>query len=238
METVGSTNAVALELAEKDAPHGTVVVAHRQTKGRGRLGRTWVSPSGNIYMSIILKPPLSPADAPLLTMTASVACARALRETTGLLVGIKWPNDLMVLERKLGGILTEVKSRGSELVFAVIGIGVNLNSDIEEFPPDIKEIATSVRTETGQKYSRNLVISRILDETEFWYDRFMKVGREGLLDEWRHLTFTLGKKVIVVAGEEMITGVARDIDKEGRLIVELVSGGSRKISAGDVKVLG
>ncbi|MFA4828689.1 MAG: biotin--[acetyl-CoA-carboxylase] ligase, partial [Thermodesulfovibrionales bacterium] len=148
-ESIGSTNTAALELAEKGAPHGTVVIADRQTKGKGRLGRTWVSPpKKNIYMSVILRPEIEPKDATLLTIMTAVSCAKGVMKSTGLKAEIKWPNDLMISSKKLGGILTEMKSDPDGIVFAVIGIGINVNSKTKnDFPPDIRGIATSIREE-------------------------------------------------------------------------------------------
>lgn len=237
MDTVDSTNTVAMELGEKDAPHGTVVVADRQTKGRGRLGREWVSPTGNIYVSILLRPTVTPADAALLTMTAAVACARALREATGLQVEIKWPNDLMVSGKKLGGILTEMKSRGPRVLFAVVGIGINLNSRAADFSPELSATATSLRVETGGKILKTALISRIISEIRFWYDELTQGDRDRILDEWRRLSSTLGRDVRITSVNETFEGVAETLDKEGRLIVRLSSGIRKVVSAGDVAMV-
>lgn len=237
MGTVDSTNAVAMELGEKDAPHGTVVAADRQTKGRGRLGREWVSPAGNIYMSIILRPDLTPTDAALLTMTAAVASARALRELSGLNVEIKWPNDLMVSGKKLGGILTEMKSRGRRILFAVVGIGINLNSGADDFSPELRTTATSMRIETGKKFPKTGLISQILNEMDAWYDELAQGGRERILDEWRRLSTTLGRSVRITSGNETLEGIAEALDGDGRLIVRLRSGIQKVISAGDVTMV-
>ncbi|MCL5023009.1 MAG: biotin--[acetyl-CoA-carboxylase] ligase [Nitrospirae bacterium] len=236
--TVDSTNTVAAELAERGAAHGTVVIAEAQRKGRGRLGRTWVSPAGvNIYMSIILRPCLRPAAAPLLTIAAAVACVHALRTSTGLHVEIKWPNDLMVGRSKLGGILTEVKSKGNSLLFAVIGIGINVNSGLEDFPPGIREEATSVLLESAKRHSCKILISSLLKETGFWYEELIKRGSEALLEEWRRFSSTTGSCVRVAAGNEVFEGIAEDIDGEGRLMVRLSSGALKPVSAGDVTKL-
>jgi BirA family biotin operon repressor/biotin-[acetyl-CoA-carboxylase] ligase len=237
MGSVDSTNAVAMELGEKEALHGTVVVADLQTQGRGRLGRSWVSPRGNIHMSVLLRPALAPADVPLLTMTASVGCARALREIAGLNVEIKWPNDLMVSGRKLGGILTEAKSRGKKILFAVVGIGINANSGATDFPPELWATATSLRAETGIEIPRNDLVAAILAEIEFWYGLLKKGERERILDEWRKLSSTLGRSIRIVTGKDTFEGVAEALDREGRLIVKLPSGALRVISAGDIIML-
>ncbi|MFA5846062.1 MAG: biotin--[acetyl-CoA-carboxylase] ligase [Thermodesulfovibrionales bacterium] len=238
-ESIGSTNTAALELAEKGAPHGTVVIADRQTKGKGRLGRTWVSPpKKNIYMSVILRPEIEPKDATLLTIMTAVSCAKGVMKSTGLKAEIKWPNDLMISSKKLGGILTEMKSDPDGIVFAVIGIGINVNSKTKnDFPPDIRGIATSIREELGKIQSRTFIIAEILKELEHWYKVLLTEGRKPLFDEWKRLSSTLGRKVKVTAGDNVFTGVAEDIDRGGMLILRLPSGMLKKISSGDLTML-
>lgn len=238
-KTIGSTNTAALELAEKGAPHGTVVIADRQAKGKGRLGRTWVSPPGsNIYMSVILRPEIEPKDATLLTIMTAVSCAKGVMKSTGLKAEIKWPNDLMISKKKLGGILTEMKSDPDGIVFAVIGIGINVNSKTtKDFPPDIRGIATSIREELGKIQSRTFIIAEILKETEHWYKVLLTEGRKPLFDEWKRLSSTLGRKVKVTVGDNVFTGVAEDIDKGGMLILRLPSGILKKISSGDLTMM-
>lgn len=253
-ESLDSTNTLAMELAEKGIPHGTVVIANRQLKGRGRLGRTWFSPpKGNIYMSVIVRPEIEPKDATMLTIMSAVSCARAVRNSTrnesfptGLEVNIKWPNDLMVSERKLGGILTEMKSDQDRIVFAVIGIGINVNASLDAFPSDVRAVAASVIEELRKgkgikgdspEISRTLIIAAILNELERWFKVLIKGGRIQLINEWKKLSSTLGRKVKVVSGKDTFSGIAEDIDDEGMLMLRLPSGGLKKISAGDVIML-
>lgn len=248
MQSVDSTNRVAMELGDKGAPHGTTVIAETQTKGRGRLGRTWISPPGdNIYMSAILRPALKPEDATLLTILAAVACVKAIRDATGIEVKIKWPNDLMVSDRKLGGILAEIKSCSENIAYAVIGIGINISTELKDFPPDVRAIATSIYEETARRVAceaalepsllRPLLISGILNEIDSWYGILAATGREPLMDEWRRFTSTLKRPVMVKTGEETFTGVAEDIDECGLLIIRLPSGSLKKINAGDVTII-
>ncbi|GAB4415011.1 MAG: biotin--[acetyl-CoA-carboxylase] ligase [Thermodesulfovibrionales bacterium] len=235
---VDSTNTLAMVLGDKGAPHGTVVVADMQYKGRGRLGRTWVSPPGvNIYMSVLLRPAIKSEDATLLTIMAAVACARAIRTATGLQVKIKWPNDLMVSDKKVGGILTEIKSCERRIIFAVIGVGINVNASMEDFPPDVRSAATSIRNETAKEQSRDLLIADILNELDRWYAILIMAGRKTLLDEWRCHTSTLKRSVTVTLGKEVYSGIAEDIDDEGMLMLKLPSGVLKKISAGDLTIL-
>lgn len=236
--TVDSTNVFAMDLGEKGALHGTVVVADCQTKGRGRMGRTWVSPAGvNIYMSIVLRPPFKAQDSLLLTVLAAVACCKALRDSGGGGVSIKWPNDLVSGGRKLGGILTETKFMAGKILFAVLGVGINVNSGPADFPPDLRPIATSLMIETSRTYSRTALTGAIINEIDYWYDTLVKKGREPLLREWRVLASTLGKSVIVKAEGEAFTGIAEDIDDEGMLLLRMPSDTIKRISSGDLTVL-
>jgi BirA family transcriptional regulator, biotin operon repressor / biotin---[acetyl-CoA-carboxylase] ligase len=236
-ETVGSTNTVAAELSEKIS-EGAVVVADGQERGRGRLGRTWISPAGvNIHMSVILRPIMEIRDATLITIMAAVACATALRKATGLDVSIKWPNDLTVSGKKLGGILTDLKTEKGTIVAAIVGIGINVNSDTDIFPGEVNKIATSVKKETGNLSSREEIAVAVLDEIDKWYTILQGRDNNMLLSEWKRLTSTLGKKVAVIVGEETLNGVAEAIDDEGRLLLKLPSGEIKRISSGDLTVL-
>lgn len=238
LETVDSTNAFAVRLGGKGAAHGTTVIAERQTKGRGRLGRRWESPAGgNIYMSVILRPLMDMRDVTLLTIMAGVACCGALRNSTGLAVEIKWPNDLMVSGRKLGGILTEIRSSAGRVIFAVLGMGINVNTCLEDYPPEVRAIATSVMNETSKEQSVTLLATGILNELDRWYGILMREGRGPVLNEWRRFSSMLGGVVEVIVGEEAFRGVAEDIDDEGRLLLRLSSGELKNISAGDLKIL-
>ncbi len=234
--SVDSTNTYALSLSE--AMHGTVVAAGEQTGGRGRQGRAWVSPAGrNIYLSVILRPPLRPEEATLLTLLAGVACCEAVRLITGLPVGIKWPNDLMLRGRKIGGILTELKTGNGVIQVAVIGIGINVNAGTEDFPPELCDIATSVRIETGKEHDRDRLIASILNAIDAWYGILLREGRQPVLDIWRNLSVTLGQMVRVMTDNETLLGTAEDIDDMGRLALRLGSGRMRTVHAGDLTIL-
>ncbi len=234
MGTVDSTNTVAIELGERNVRQGTVIVADRQTAGRGRFNREWLSPAGNIYLSVLLRPAFSVSEIPVLTITAAVACARAVKEITGLRVEIKWPNDLMVSGKKLGGILTEAKSRGKTVHFVVVGIGINLNSDSADFPPEVCSAVTSLRAETGKETRKDGLIQSILEEMGHWYG-MLTVGKKGcVLEESKRISCTLGKRVVITTGEGVFEGVAETLDEEGRLILRLPSGILKVISSGDV----
>jgi len=236
-DTVSSTNTVALKLAENTS-EGAVVLADSQEKGRGRLGRSWVSPLGvNLYMSVILKPDVKPKDITLITLLSAVACTTALRRTTGLQVTIKWPNDLILYDRKLGGILTEIRTGQKGTLFAVVGIGININTDLHEFPQDIRDIATSIKHETGRIFSREEISAEILNEMDTWYVVLKGRDRDRLLDKWKELSSTLGKQVRISTAHETLTGLAESVDDGGMLIVRLFSGQVKKISSGDLTEL-
>lgn len=236
-DTVDSTNTIGSEIAAKTV-EGAVVLADSQGRGRGRLGRIWVSPPGvNIYMSIILRPDIRPRDATLITVMSSVACATALRKMTGLDVGIKWPNDLTVKKKKLCGILTDLKTEQNKIVFAVLGIGINVNADVDGFPEDVKSVATSLRNETGSFYSRSEIAAEVLNEIDGWYEILKTMDRDALLSAWRELSSMLGKEVRAVTSRGVFSGVARDIDSEGLLILELPAGEIMRINSGDVTLV-
>ncbi|MEW6584770.1 MAG: biotin--[acetyl-CoA-carboxylase] ligase [Nitrospirota bacterium] len=236
-DRIGSTNSAAMDLAAK-SPEGSVVLADCQERGRGRLGRTWISPPGvNIYMSIILRPLIASEEVTLMTMMSAVACASALRKSAGLHVLIKWPNDLMVGDKKIGGILTEVAVEGKRVTHAVVGIGINVNMDSRQFPDDIRETATSVIHETGTPASRENLTVAVLNEIDRWYRILETGGKQTLLEEWRSMTTTLGKQVVVSVGDQIFSGLAESTDEKGNLIIRLHSGETKKVSSGDVTVL-
>jgi BirA family transcriptional regulator, biotin operon repressor / biotin---[acetyl-CoA-carboxylase] ligase len=238
-DSVESTNDLAMSLATRGqiAP-GTVLVADHQTRGKGRLGRTWESPAGkNIYMSLIIRPELEPKDTTLLTVLSAVAGALALQRSCSMLVSIKWPNDLVISNKKVGGILTEVRADPDRVALAVIGIGINVSTDHRGLPEVIRDIATSVRMETGKNYPRNEIIIHLLREFEQWYTILKEEGRKPLLDAWRKNSSTLGRKVNVVMRDVSWSGIAEDIDDNGMLILRLPSGERRTISSGDISSL-
>lgn len=237
-ETVDSTNTIASKLAQEGVAEGAVVIADSQVRGRGRFGRSWVSPPGvNPYMSIVLRPEMEPKDAPLITIMAGVACTIALRRVTGLHITIKWPNDLMVSEKKLGGILTEIRIGQKRIEHAVTGIGINVNMELDVLPDVVKEVATSIKMETGKLFSRTKIIQEILNEISNWYNVLKEKRHSELLSCWRQLTSTLGRKVEIILGNETLQGLAESITDEGMLIVRLPSGSSRIIQYGELTLL-
>lgn len=237
-DSVVSTNTVAAELAGAGSAEGTVVIADTQTGGRGRRGRAWRSPPGkNLYMSVLLRPDLSPRDASVLTLATAVAACAALRRATPLPVSIKWPNDLMVKGKKLGGILTEIRADMDRIFHAVVGIGININLTADDLPEDIKLTATSVLIETGTWRQRTPVAAEVLKELDRLYALLAAGERAAIIAAWRQLSDTLGRTVRAVLSDEAVTGIAEDIDDEGTLVIREESGAVRRISAGDITIL-
>ncbi len=219
-EVIGSTNDHARELAEEGADHGEVVIAESQTGGRGRRGRPWVSPPRlNAYFSVILRPELPPARAPELTLLASVAICDALRQAN-VPAAIKWPNDLLVGERKIAGILTELASEPERVHWAVVGIGVNVNARADDFPPELREVATSVLLERGAPAPRALFVAACLTALEDWLDRHAEEGFEPVRLAWRERSATLGREITVRTEGRDVVGRAVDVDEVGALLVQ------------------
>jgi BirA family biotin operon repressor/biotin-[acetyl-CoA-carboxylase] ligase len=227
-----------MELADMGYPDGTVIIADAQKGGKGRLGRKWLSPQGkNLYMSIILRPTIQPKDAAILTLMSAVACASAIKQLSSVPVSIKWPNDIMVSDRKLGGILTEIKADMDRIFHAVIGIGININFEAEDMPDEIKAIATSIKNESGSAQSRTLIAIEIIKELDRWYSMLPNIGKKPIIEEWLKLSSTIGRIVKVNVGNNVFTGIAGSIDEEGMLMLKLPDNTVKKISAGDVTIL-
>jgi BirA family biotin operon repressor/biotin-[acetyl-CoA-carboxylase] ligase len=235
-EQIGSTNDRAKELAEEGAEHGTVVVAESQTAGRGRRGRAWVSPPGrNLYFSVVLRPELRPAEASELTLVASLAVCDALRHA-GVDAGIKWPNDLLASGKKIAGILTELAAEPDRVHWVVVGVGVNVNARVEDFPEELRSEATSVLLERGTPAPRALFTAACLTALEGWVDRHADEGFEAVRAAWRERSVTLGREVLVRMDGRELRGVAEDIDEQGALVVR-GPGGPERVLAGDVVLL-
>jgi BirA family biotin operon repressor/biotin-[acetyl-CoA-carboxylase] ligase len=233
---VVSTNTLAMEMASKGAPEGTVLIAETQTGGKGRLGRKWISPKGNLYFSVVLRPDLPTHKAPLLTLMAAVAVASAIRTTCGVQAVIKWPNDILVSGKKVSGLLTEMSAEPDRIRHIALGIGVDVNMPLEELPPDVREFATTLAAEAGRKIDRTALLQQILRDLESRYRRLLQSEAE-VLEEWEALNVTIGKRVSVSGSGETLEGLAQGIDHEGRLIVKLDDGSLRQVAAGDVTIL-
>jgi len=231
-----STNARARELADQGAPEGTLVVAERQTQGRGRKGRTWFSPSGaGIYASLILRPSIPPNEATRITFLTAVSAAEALLHLTDLNVRIKWPNDILVNGRKLAGILTEISTERGAVDYAVVGLGMNVNTPA--FPDDIRERATSILIETGKRFPRTDLLREYLRQQEAYLRRLRTSGFEPILMRWKELTDSIGRQIRVEMTDKTYVGWVEDIDPAGILILKDKEGVSHRILSGDVVLL-
>ncbi|MBU1042932.1 MAG: biotin--[acetyl-CoA-carboxylase] ligase [Candidatus Omnitrophica bacterium] len=229
-----STNIIAYNLAEQSEAEGALIVAEKQTKGKGRMGRHWVSPPGSgIYMSLILKPKISPAEAGKITLMSSVAVAKTIRKTTKIKAEIKWPNDVYIADAKVCGILTEMSAEMDMINFIIMGIGININTPKSSLP----DMATSLFIETKQKVNRVTFLQAMLWEIETYYNKLVKGSFSDIINDWRDLSLTLGKRIKVEWRGKLIQGQAMDIDDSGALIVRDDFGFSHHILSGDVSVI-
>jgi BirA family transcriptional regulator, biotin operon repressor / biotin---[acetyl-CoA-carboxylase] ligase len=232
-ETLGSTNDLAKELGSKGAPEGTVVVAETQTRGRGRLGRDWNSPPGaGLYVSLLLRPALPPEELPQITLTAAVAVAKAVVAVTGLTPGIKWPNDLLWDGKKLGGILTEMETESDCIRHLVVGVGVNVNN--RDFPPELEATATSLTLAGGVAVSRLRLLRAYLEEFDALYGRFLNREFDAILSQWKEYAVTLGRVVTVRQGLKEISGLAVAVAPDGALLIETRPGEVVRVTSGEI----
>jgi BirA family biotin operon repressor/biotin-[acetyl-CoA-carboxylase] ligase len=232
---IDSTNDYARALAEAGEPQGTIVIAEQQTKGRGRLGRHWVSPPFlNLYCSVILRPSLPPAHAPRITLMAAVALADAVEECGAPLPAIKWPNDILVGRKKLAGILTEAVSNAQRVQFVVLGIGVNLNFMRALMPAEICERATSLADVVGKTVSREAFLRRLIHHLDRCYGVLEERGFGPLAARWDARFQLRGRLVRVESGERRLVGRAIGIDADGALVIGAADGSRERILAGDV----
>lgn len=237
IEETGSTNEWAKQLAISGANEGTITIAAIQSSGRGRLRRRWASPIGGLWFSIILRPKMRPADVPKLTVLAGLSAAEILKRLYGLRIETKWPNDILVNGRKIGGILGEANSKGERVNFAILGIGINANFDAYKSLPDsIASNATSIETELGRKIRLEDLLGALLERLETDYAAYMKSGFANTLAAWKKHASFLGREVRVIDQGKSVTGVAEDVDEEGRLIIRLKNGTSTPFLAGDVSL--
>jgi len=233
---VASTNTLAMDLARKGAVDGTVVIAETQTGGKGRLGRTWSSPAGNLYVSVVLRPAVPISKSPLITLMGAVAVASGIRRQCGLPAGIKWPNDILLSGKKVSGLLTEMSAEPDRIRHIVLGIGVNVNMDSRALQPEVRRMSTTLAAAVGKPVDRTALLRTLLTELDLWYHRFLQNDAE-VLAAWKELNVTLGHRVAVSGGSAKLEGLARGVDAEGRLILKLDDGTLRQVAAGDVTIM-
>ncbi len=236
-----STNQTALKIAETSIassnviPEGTLVLAEAQTQGRGRLGRRWISPPGvNLYASLILLPKMAIKDTPVITCLAAATAVQAVRACTHLEAVIKWPNDVLIHEKKVAGILIELGVAQKQVNYLVIGIGINVNPDIEMFPAEIRTTATSLKAEFGRVVNRNKLMAEFCNKFEENYIRLLDEGPAPIIMQFRSLTTTLGKRVRVITPGKTIEGWAEDVDPHGALILRMEGQTHEVVHSGDV----
>lgn len=233
----GSTNDVALNLAAGGAQEGTLVVAESQTRGRGRRNRKWLSPMGtSILASLILRPPITAHEAQSITITAAAAVVQAIRNITQIPASIKWPNDVVVGNRKVSGILTEMRTEKDWVSFIVVGIGVTVNIRRERLPVEIMDIATSLSAELGHNVSRIALLQEILRQLEQRYVKVKERKADTLIAEWKDLLITIGRKVRINLPGKVVSGRAVDIDETGALLIQTDTKQIQRITA-DVTIL-
>lgn len=230
-----STNEVALRLAGDGVAEGAVVFAERQSRGRGRLGRAWFGSTGkSVLTSLLLRPSLRPAEAARLTIIAAAATVRAIEKLTTVRPSIKWPNDVIVGERKLAGILTEMRAEPDRIHYLVLGIGLNVNQTKTDFPEPLRRRCSSLQILTEQVWNRATVAAALLKELDWDYQR-MKEGRFAeVAAEWQSRCATLGRQVAVQFGKSIIHGRAEAIDGDGALLLRTGTGLVKRILGGDV----
>jgi BirA family biotin operon repressor/biotin-[acetyl-CoA-carboxylase] ligase len=232
---IDSTNTVALRMGEEGEPHGAVFLAEEQSAGRGRAGRKWLSEkSAGIHCTILLRPPMSPALAPLLTLVAGVAARDAVAEETGLSPDIRWPNDLLINGKKFGGILIEMRAEPDRIHYAAVGIGINVNQT--KMPAEIAPIATSLRMETGKVHSRIELLLRLLRCFDHYYNLFLAQGAPPILEQFAKVSsYYQGKRVQITTFRETFTGTTVGLEPSGVLRVQRDDGrGIEPVISGDV----
>ena len=235
---VESTNDVALAFGRDGAPEGTVVVADRQTAGRGRLGRTWESAPGvGLWFSLILRPNIAPRNAAWLTLFAAVSVVRLLRENTDIQALIKWPNDVLIDGKKVCGILTELVAEQDRIEYAVVGIGLNVNQTRRDFGPVVRDTATSVRKVAGRTFNRTTLLCRLIELLEEDYYLMLEQGFEVIRRMWTDQSATMGQNVQCEWDGTVVVGKAMGLSDEGALLVRQTDGTVVPVVRGDVTVL-
>jgi len=234
-----STNTCAAQLADGGAAEGEVVIADRQTRGRGRMDRLWHSPPGrNIFTSIILRPQMAPATASVITLTAGVAVADAIASICPGRIRLKWPNDVLIGGRKACGILTEMKTRGKVIDCVIVGIGINVNMERGDFPEELQRTATSLREEAAETVSRQDVAVHLYRSFESWYQILMTKGFEGVRTKWMRYANLMGRDIEVKQKQVTQRGRIVGLDDRGALILCDADSRRRRVLSGDITVIG
>jgi BirA family transcriptional regulator, biotin operon repressor / biotin---[acetyl-CoA-carboxylase] ligase len=236
-EETQSTNDLVEKLARDGVPEGVVVFAESQTRGRGRLGRKWVSPARKgLWFSVLLRPDLRPQAATQLTVATATALVRAIQMQTGLRPEIKWPNDILVRGKKAAGVLTELNAELDHVKYLILGIGVDVNLAPSDLPAEVRKIATSLKIEAGQAFRRADLAGAILRELDRDYERIRNQGFAAVADEWEKHCTTLGRRVAIHIGDRTVEGRAESLDPDGALLLRTDHGHLERVIGGDVTV--
>jgi len=234
-ETLDTTMREAGERAEQGAPEGAIVTAEQQTAGRGRLGRSWFSQKGaGLYFSLILRPPVRAADSPVLTLAAGLGVARGVGEACGVQCDLRWPNDVLLNEKKCAGVLVELSAGGDRVRHVIVGVGVNVNHPA--LPPELAAEATSLRIETGREFVKEAVLDAALEQMQRYYEMFLGRGAAAVIDAFcRRSSYARGKRVEVLQENSRLRGVTAGLDSSGVLLVRLDDGRVTPVWAGGVR---
>ncbi|MVP00007.1 biotin--[acetyl-CoA-carboxylase] ligase [Paenibacillus lutrae] len=237
LDEVESTMNEAHRLVAEGANEGTLVIAEEQTSGRGRMGKKWHSPKGKgIWMSLILKPRVPVYFVPQLTLLTAVALCRAVRRETGIDIGIKWPNDLLVRGKKVSGILLEMSGEDERLKYVIVGTGITANLTEEDIPEELTAVATSLAIEAGTPVKRETLIAAFLNELETLYQLYMENGFAPIRTMWEAMSVTLHNQVRVKTAQGVIEGRAESLDESGALVVRQLDGEKVRVYSGDVDI--
>ncbi len=235
LDVTDTTMREAAEWAERNAPEGTLILAEEQTAGRGRLGRNWISQRGlGIYGSLILRPPVRPAEATIITLVIGLGVARGIGEAAGMQCDIRWPNDVLLNGKKCCGVLVELAAEQGRVQHVIAGFGVNVNH--ASMPSDLSEVATSLRIETGCDFVRDVVLDAVLRHTERYYDMFLERGGPAVIEAFsRASTYVRGRRVVVDAGDRTLDGTTVGLNDAGLLLLETEDGRIEPVLTGDVR---
>ncbi len=236
-QEVTSTNDIAKKFVDNDAPEGTVIIAEQQTAGRSRSKNDWASPEGGIWMTLILKPDVTLLEASKLTIVTGVAIAKTLHDKFNLDAGIKWPNDIMIGNKKICGILTEAVTDYDDLKAVLIGVGIDVNINQSDLPDDLQDITTTISEETSEEIKRAEIMKVFFSIFEELYEEFKNGQFKHIIGEWRRLSSTTGNRVKVYKDGKAMLADAVGIDNQGALIVELDDGSLEKIISGECIII-
>ncbi len=232
----GSTIDIARDWLRNGGPHGAVVIAERQTRGRGRAGRAWASPAGGLWMSILTRPDVAPATAGRLGIGLALAAAEAVEAASGLAIGVKWPNDLMAGGRKLGGVLVATGTAGQRVSTAILSLGINVNVSPGDLPQALRRSATSLLVETGRSHRIGALAAHVLGALERTWAGIVEEA-DDLVGRWRRRDALAGREVLIQTAGESLRGRAQGIDGTGALVL-MTGGDERKVSAGEATLVG